>query len=107
VQRVSLRPVGYVDPNTYVVDDHGNSGNINASRKDVGRDQNLGIAAAELVNDFITLRPLDSTGQRRNSVAFGHHSFLDFVGRRTRLLLLGYWVEDNYKQKTDLDEDDR
>lgn len=70
---------------TYIVDHQGHGGNIDSTGKDVGRDENLGLTAAERINDCIAVASFDTTGQRGNRVALGNHTTLDFSGGMTCL----------------------
>lgn len=66
---------------TYIVDDQRNGGNIDTTGKNIGGDQNLGLAVSESVDDGITLGSLDTTGQRCNGMALGNHASLNLRSR--------------------------
>lgn len=70
---------------TYVVDYQRDSGNINSTSQNVGRDEDLSITTTEGINDSITLGTLHTTGQGGDGVTFGDHATLDFGGRMTGL----------------------
>lgn len=89
---------------TYVVDDQGHGRHVNSTSKNVGGDENLGVTTAESINHGITLRAFDTTGQRRDGVAFGNHALLDLHSGVTGL---GMSVQkrDERTESTDPDED--
>ena len=63
---------------TYVVDDHRNGLNVNASREDVCGDQDLCATASELIDDFVARVSFQRTAELGDFVAFCRHSPLDF-----------------------------
>lgn len=72
--------------NTHVVDHKRHGGDINTTCQDVGGDKNLGITAAESINDGITLSALDTTSEGRDGVTLGDHAFFDFHGGSASLV---------------------
>lgn len=71
---------------TYVVNNHGNGGDIDSSGQHVCCDEHLGLAGSELIDDSVTLRALNATRQGSNGVTFRDHALLNFLGRRTSLV---------------------
>ena len=64
-----------------VVYDHVNLHDIDTTRNDIGRDENLIPAFPEAVNNVVTLCSILRSMQRRNLVAFCCHSLGDAVCR--------------------------
>lgn len=96
--------VQIVREQTYIVDDQRHGRHVNSTGKNVGGDENLGVATAESINHGIALRAFDATGQRRDGVAFGNHALLDLQSGVTGL---GMSVQkrDEGTDSTDPDED--
>jgi len=92
---------------TYVVDNHGDGGNVNTSGKNVGRDQDLRLPGTEFIDDSVTLRTLDATGQRCNTVTLLDHALLDLGSRDTGLQQIRRIIQHEEKKATDLDENYR
>lgn len=63
-----------------VVDNKGNGRNVNSTGKNVGGDENLGLAIAEGIDDGITLGALNTTSEGSNCVSFGGHALLNLNG---------------------------
>jgi hypothetical protein len=70
---------------TNVVDDHGHRLNVDAARKDIGSDEDLGLARPELVDNPITIVALQSTTELCNLVSFGGHAVFELFGGSTGL----------------------
>lgn len=69
-----------------VVDNEGYGGHVDSTSENVSRDEHLGLTTAEGINDGITLRALDTTGEGSNSVALGGHTLFNLHGRGTSLV---------------------
>lgn len=62
---------------SYIVDDQGDSRNVDTTGENVGGDENLRFAASERIDDSIALGTLDTTGQRSDGVTFSMHPLLN------------------------------
>ena len=63
-----------------VVDDHGDGLNVDTAGKNVGGDENLCFAGAELVEDIISLGSVEGARKGSDLVAVGSHASLDLGG---------------------------
>ena len=70
---------------TYIVDDHGHGRHVDTTGQNVGRDEDLGFAVAELVDDRVALGAFDTASQGRDGVAFGGHTAFNLCRRLTGL----------------------
>ena len=68
-----------------VVDNHGDGLDIDTAGKDVGSDEHLCFASAELVEDIVSLSSVQGTRKGSDFVAVGSHAALDFGGGVTAL----------------------
>jgi hypothetical protein len=63
-----------------VVDNHGDGLDVDTARQDVGRNEYLCLASAELVEDIISLSSVQGAGKGSDLVAIGSHASLDLCG---------------------------
>lgn len=68
-----------------VVDHHVHLLNVDSARNNIRRDEDLGLAVPEIVQDAIAVLGLLLAVQRGNLMAFAGESFGDFVGGITAL----------------------
>lgn len=62
-----------------VVDDHGDGLDVDTAGKNVGGDEHLSFAGAELVEDIISLSSVQGARKGSNLVTVGGHASLDFA----------------------------
>ena len=68
-----------------VVDDHGNTGNVDTTGQDIGGDENLVLSLAEFGQKLVSLRAIESGVKGRDLVTIRGHTSLNLVGALSSL----------------------